>query len=169
LFVGDAGTTEASRPSRRTGIEATAYFRPRPWLIFDGDLAVSRSRFTDDDPARNRIPGAVGTVVSAGVALDGYKGAFGSMRLRYFGPRPLIEDDSVRSMATSLVNLQAGYRFSPGVRLFLDVFNLFDSDASDIDYFYASRLPGEPAGGIEDIHMHPTLPRTLRLGLQLGF
>ena len=69
------------------------------------------------------------------------------MRWRYFGPRALIEDDSVRSKATSLVNLEAGYKFTPHVRLALDVFNLFNAKHSDIDYFYTSRLPGEPPGG----------------------
>jgi hypothetical protein len=169
LFVGDAGTTEASRPSRRTGIEATAYFRPQPWLTLDGDVAISRARFTDEALAGDRIPGSVETVVSAGAAVDAYRGLFGSLRWRYFGPRTLIEDNTVRSRATSLVNLEAGYRFSNGVRLFVDVFNLFNSDASDIDYFYTSRLPGEPTSGIDDVHVHPTLPRTVRLSLQFGF
>ncbi|MEO8074704.1 MAG: hypothetical protein ABI818_00140 [Acidobacteriota bacterium] len=45
--------------------------------------------------------------------------------------------------------------------------NVPDSAASDIDYFHASRLPGEPAEGVEDIHTHPTLPRSLRLVLRL--
>jgi TonB dependent receptor-like, beta-barrel/Carboxypeptidase regulatory-like domain/TonB-dependent Receptor Plug Domain len=169
LFVGDAGTTEASRPSRRTGIEVTGYFRPRPWLTFDGELAWSRARFTDVDPVGDLIPGSVKTVVSAGVSFEAGKGPFANVRLRYFGPRPLIEDDSVRSRATSLVNLQAGYRFSNNVRLFAEVFNLFDSEANDIDYFYPSRLSGEPAEGVADLHLHPTLPRSFRMGLQVGF
>ena len=41
--------------------------------------------------------------------------------------------------------------------------------ASDIDYFYTSRLPGEPAEGVDDIHFHPVLPRTARLNLIVGF
>ena len=39
--------------------------------------------------------------------------------------------------------------------------------ADDIMYFYASRLPGEPASGVEDKHFHPAEPRTLRLSLVL--
>ena len=58
---------------------------------------------------------------------------------------------------------------SPRVRLSLDVFNLFDAKDSDIDYFYTSRLRGEPADGIEDIHLHPALPRTARVNLIVGF
>ena len=39
LFVGDAGTTEASRPSRRVGVEWTNHYKPLPWLGFDLDVA----------------------------------------------------------------------------------------------------------------------------------
>ena len=94
---------------------------------------------------------------------------FGSVRLRYFGPRPLIENESVRSAATTLVNLDAGYRLSQQVRVALDVFNLLDARASDIDYFYTSRLAGEPAAGVEDVHFQPALPRTARLAFTVAF
>jgi hypothetical protein len=50
LFVGDAGETEATRPSRRRGIEWNNHWQPRPWLLVDADLALSRARFSDDDP-----------------------------------------------------------------------------------------------------------------------
>jgi hypothetical protein len=91
------------------------------------------------------------------------------MRLRYFGPRPLIEDNSVRSRATSLVNLEGGYKFSSRVKVVVDLFNLFNAQDSDIDYYYTSRLPGEPIDGVADVHLHPTLPRTARFSLVVGF
>jgi outer membrane receptor protein involved in Fe transport len=169
IFIGDAGNTEAGRPSHRYGVEWANYYSPTPWLTFDFDLSLSRARFTDADPAGDVIPGAVSTVVQGGVTVDSVKNLFGSVRWRYFGPRALIEDDSQRSKATSLVNLEAGYKFTRSLRLAVDVFNLLDAKHSDIDYFYASRLPGEPAAGIEDIHLHPTLPRTARVSLVVGF
>ena len=169
LFVGDAGTTEASRPSHRWGVELANYYAPRPWLTFDGDVSWSRAHFTDRDPLGDHIPGAVQAVVSGGVTVETLHNVFGSVRLRYFGPRPLVEDDSVRSKATSLVNLEGGYRFARNVRLAVDVFNLFNATDSDIDYYYASRLIGEPLTGTDDIHLHPTLPRTARVNLILEF
>ena len=42
LFVGDAGTTEASRPSRRVGVEWTNNYKPLPWMAFDLDVAYTR-------------------------------------------------------------------------------------------------------------------------------
>ena len=169
VFAGDEGTTEPSRPSTRRGVEWANYYSPFKWLIFDGDVSWSRSRFTEFAPIGEYVPEAVGTVVSAGAAVDAYKNIFGSARWRYFGPRSLIEDNSVESKATSLVNLQGGYRVAKNVKLAIDVFNVFNAAASDIDYFYASRLPGEPLQGIDDVHSHPTLPRTARASLIIGF
>ena len=78
-------------------------------------------------------------------------------------------DNSVRSKATSLINLEGGYMFSKHLKLDVDVFHALNARASDIDYYYASRLPGEPSGGVNDIHLHPTLPRTARINLVVGF
>jgi outer membrane receptor protein involved in Fe transport len=138
-------------------------------LIVDGDVSLSRAHFTDVDPAGDRIPGSVESVVSLGGTIDGVRNVFGSVRLRYFGPRPLVENDAVRSAATTLINLEAGYRITKGVRLALDVFNLLNARQSDIDYYYRSRLPGEPPGGIADDHFHPALPRTARINLEFAF
>ena len=91
------------------------------------------------------------------------------MRRRYFGPRPLVDDNTVRSKATRLVNLTAGYTLTSSLRVALDVFNLFNAQNSDIDYFYRSRLRGESTGGLEDIHTHPTAPRTARVNVIIGF
>ena len=55
------------------------------------------------------------------------------------------------------------------MRVALDVYNLFDAEASDVDYAYTSRLAGEPGDGVNDIHFHATLPRTARLALIVGF
>jgi hypothetical protein len=169
VFAGDAGTTEAGRPSRRSGVELANYYSPRAWVTFDGDVSVSRAHFTDVNAAGDQIPGSVETVVSAGATLHNVHNVFGSVRLRYFGPRPLVEDNSVRSHATTLVNLEGGYKVVRNVKIGVDVFNLLNAAVSDIDYYYASRLPGEPASGVNDIHFHPTLPRTARVSLSLEF
>jgi hypothetical protein len=169
LFVGDAGTTEASRPSRRWGFEWSVDATPRPWLTLDASLAWSHARFRDDDPAGNFIPGAVEGVANVGAAVHDLKGWLGSVRYRYFGPRPLIEDDSVRSSSSHLVTAQLGHTFSERVTVKVDVFNLFDAEVSDIDYYYASRLSGEPAGGVEDVHTHPVEPLSVRLGVSIRF
>jgi hypothetical protein len=54
-------------------------------------------------------------------------------------------------------------------RVKVDLLNLFDSKSSDIDYFYTSRLQGEPLGGVDGIHFHPVEPFTLRVALLASF
>ena len=169
VFTGDAGTTEPSRPSRRAGVEVANYWSPLPGLVLDADVALSRARFRDVDSAGDRIPGAVETVVSAGASLESLAGISGSLRVRYFGPQPLIEDNSVRSESSTLVNAQIGYGLGPGIRLALDIFNVLNARVSDVDYFYASRLPGEPASGVNDVHTHPAEPRSARLSVLYSF
>ncbi|HEY9420006.1 MAG TPA: TonB-dependent receptor [Thermoanaerobaculia bacterium] len=165
VFVGDAGNTEAGRPSRRTGVEVQSFWRPLSWLSVDADAALSRARFTDEDPAGDRIPGAIERAVSAGISFEDLGDLFGSLRWRYFGPRPLIEDDSFRSRSSSLVNARLGYRFANGLSLAAEVFNLLDDEANDIDYFYESRLRGEPEP-VEDVHFHPVEKRSVRLTME---
>jgi outer membrane receptor protein involved in Fe transport len=171
VFSGDAGDTEASRPSKRYGIEFNNHYIATPWLLFDLDFAASHARFTTDDPDTpgRYIPGSVDKVVSFGVSIIDRGPWFGHFQLRYFGPRPLIEDNSQRSQSTTLAYLRLGYKVTSNVKVALEVFNLFDRQASDIDYFYASRLKGEPAGGVDDIHFHPVEPRSFRLTLAATF
>ncbi len=169
LFVGDAGTTEPSRPSQRTGVEWVLQYVPRPWLAFDLTAAVTRARFTDEDPAGNRIPGAPDAVVSAGATVDNLEGWFGSLRYRYFGQRALIEDNTVRSQSTTQWNGRVGYMFTPKIRAWLDVFNVFNSKSHDIDYYYVSRLPGEPPEGVADRHFHPVESRAFRLSVSVAY
>ncbi len=169
LFVGDAGTTEASRPSRRVGIEWTNQYRPTPWALLDLDVAYTVARFMDNDPAGPFIPGAPSGIASAGITLGAETGWFGALRWRFFGARPLIEDGSVYSSPTSLFNARIGYAFENGLKLQADVFNLLNTQASQIDYYYTSRLPGEPAGGVADRHFHPVEPQMVRFTLTKAF
>jgi hypothetical protein len=169
LFIGDAGITEASRPSRRLGLEWTNYARLNAWLTAEGDVSFSRARFTDEAMEGHMIPGSLDRVVSGALTVEPAKRVFGSIRLRHFGPRPLIEDASVTSVSTTIWNGQIGYRVTNRTRLMFEMFNLLDSKVSDIDYFYTSRLPGEPLGGVDDIHLHPSLPRAARVTLQVSF
>jgi hypothetical protein len=169
LFVGDAGETEASRASRRSGIEWNNHYIAAPWLLFDLDLAASRARYSQNDPAGNNIPGSLDKVLAFGVTVLDLGSWSGAFNLRYFGPRPLIEDNSVRSSSSALASARIGYKIGAQTRLTLNVFNLFDRQASDIEYFYQSRLRGEAVGGVADRHFHPVEPRSLRLTLAHSF
>ena len=163
LFVGDAGDTEASRPSRRYGVEWTNDYRPLSWFSLEGDIAVTHARFRGDDPNQaalyaslagfptaqignapgNYIPGAPSMIASAGITLGEKTGWFSGLRYRYFGPRPLTEDGAFVSPATGLLNGRLGYRFENGWRVQLDGFNLLNSKSDQITYAYGSLIKSD--------------------------
>lgn len=168
VFVGDAGNTEAGRPSRRTGFELSNYYKANRWLTLDADVAFAKARFRDNDPVGRRIPGSVEGVASVALAVDHLGPYFGALQLRYFGPRPLLEDNAVRSGKTVTLNGRIGYKFSPKLRLELEGFNLTNTKASSIDYFYTSQLRGE-ASPVDDVHFHPIESRSFRVTLVANF
>lgn len=160
VFVGDGGGTEASDASERWGIELTSYWRPNEWLAVDAEYAYVDAKFVGVAPGFSEIPNSIDHSAAAGVTVDGGEGWFGSMRARYFAPRPLEEGGSVESKDSIILNGRVGYR-RDNWEVALDILNLLDRDDNDIEYYYESRLPGE-AGGVEDIHFHPVEPRQVR-------
>lgn len=180
LFVGDAGTTEASRPSERYGFEMSHFYRPTDAWMLDLDAAWSRGRFSDQAPEGRHISGAMERTASLGVTYQPHKNWDIGLRGRYFGARPLIEDNSVRAASSTLLNAQVTYRPHADWQARLEVFNLLDREVNDIEYFYASCLRSElntPAcaadaterEGIADRHVHPSEPRSVRLSVRLSF
>ncbi len=169
LFIGDAGTTEASRPSRRLGFEWDADYRATPWLALDASVAYSQARFTDEAPGRRSHS-------------RGHRRC-GQRRDASRPSRPLERQPALavlRSAAahrrqqraqpgSNLANAEVGFQLSRIWRVKVDLLNLFDSKSSDIDYFYSSRLQGEPLGGVDGIHFHPVEPFTFRVALLASF
>jgi hypothetical protein len=163
VFSGDSGTTEASRPSHRQGIELASRYVIRTGWTLDASLAWSHTRFTDNDPVGPYILGAVERTASIGFAGESGRWS-GGVRIRYFGSRALVEDNSVRSSPSALVNAKVGYAVTPNIKVSAEILNVFGRDVSDIDYYYASRLRSESVA-VNDIHTHPAELRTLRVGI----
>lgn len=170
LFVGDAGNTEASRASERSGIELASYVWFADGWSLDTELAWTRSRFTENRTQEGKyVDGSLPAVASAGITYaPATTGFHGALRLRHFGARILDSFAMHKADSTNLVNLALGYRWRQ-FSLGLDVLNLLDSKDHDIDYFYTSRLPGEVDEGVEDLHYHPVEPRSLRIKLEYTF
>ena len=163
-FVGDAGATEPKGASQRSGIEFNSFWQANSRLSLHGAYIWTDAAFKLDEGGGTHVPGASEQTLAFGVnALLG-NGFSASFRARYLGDAPLIEDNSVRSEDSWLTLAGLAYR-TGALEFKLEVFNLFDSRDADISYFYASRLPGEPAGGIEDIHFRPLEPRSVRASI----
>jgi outer membrane receptor protein involved in Fe transport len=104
------------------------------------------------------VPEAVRWVVAAGATLKDYKRFTASLRLRYFGPRPLTSDAIYTSPSTALVNLGASYKFNENWSLLGDVLNLFNRRDHDVDYAYVSQIASAAVLGL------PATPPTTLAG-----
>ncbi len=170
VYVGDEGVNEPGPGSERFGIEWTNYWRPTDWFSLDGEIALTHARFTDSGKD-DHIPDSVPLMISAGMNLGAQgeaDGFFGSLRVRAFSKRPLIEDNSRQGKASFQVNASVGYRHQ-NWETALECLNVFDRKDNDIEYFYTSRLQGEQAAGYDDVHLHPTEPRMFRLRVTYKF
>jgi hypothetical protein len=121
----------------------------------------------------NNVPNSVGRVVSAGAVVDLPYGFFTTLRLRHFGHVPLNESGSAYAGSTTLINFGAGYQYKD-FKVEADVFNLFDSNQSDIAYYYNSCLPNEDCPGGADpgnpgLLRHPVERRMVRVTASLRF
>ena len=170
LFTGDAGTTKPAAASHRRGVTFANFYRPTPALALDADVSFANARFSGVEAGQWHIPGSLENVVAAGITWSPAPlGVFGAIRLRRFGSYALIEDNSVRARPSTLVSAEGGYQLATGTRVQLSVLNLLNGHAEDIQYFYTSRLRGEPTDGTDGIHSHPVEPRQVRLSLRYDF
>ena len=170
IFIGDAGHNEASRASERIGAEIASYFWfANKWSI-DLELAWTHARFSENTLEEGKyVDGSVPFVASTGISYGGQgNGLHSSLRYRYFGARVLESFNEIKADSTSTVNFGIGYQ-RDSINIELELYNLLDSDEHDIDYYYASRLTGEPEEGVDDLHYHPVEPRTLRIKVEYRF
>jgi hypothetical protein len=167
-FDGDTGETDASGPTRRYGVEFANFYHATPWLALDGDVAFTHARYLQQTNGGYDIANSIGTVVSGGMTVGAGDGWFGSLRGRYFGPQPIVETGQVDEPSSLTLNGRVGWR-SRRWEFAADVLNVLNRANDDIAYYYTSRLPGEPAAGVADTHLHPAEPRLVRLSVLRRF
>jgi hypothetical protein len=172
-FDGDSGDTQANGPSRRYGVEFGNFYKPAKWLTLDADLALTNARYTTPTTTATGTQGyfianSIPIVLSTRATFESDWGGYASVRLRYFGRQPIIEDGTQWQPPSTIVDAKLGYRHN-NYEFYLDLLNLFNERTDDIAYYYPSRLPGEPAKGVNDFHVHPAEPFEVRAGFTLRF
>lgn len=166
VYIGDGGDTASTDGTNRTGVEFLVDYNPTSGLDFNFSASVSHARYEGSPPDGDRIPNALEYVLTGGMTARLTPRLSMTLTGRVLGPAPLIEDNSARSETTAFVNGLLDYHFDR-LQLKLEVLNLFDSKGDEIRYYYTSRLPGEPAEGVDDYHFHAFEPRTVRLSIRV--
>ena len=195
---GDTGGTSASeQSSNRYGLEWANYYTPTEHLAIDFDIADSRAQFTQIDPddaaqsvvkaalsvngtpygtvnwqesgqGGKLVPEAVKVVISSGATLHDLKGFTSSLRLRYFGPRPLTSDGLYQSNQTVLLNGELGYQFNKKWHFTTELLNMLNRKDADIDYAYVYQIAPTAAPAFGRVN-HPTEPLLVRFALGRSF
>ncbi len=144
--------------------------------MLDADYAFSQARFDAEDAGDDGVeqhpgyyvPESIEQAASATLGLEKLGPFSADVRVRYFGPRALVPDDSIRSSDSLLTSLRLAYEIVHGQTLSVDVFNLFDEQVDDICYFYPYRA--KPTGPVVDgICSHPAESREVRCSYKVVF
>jgi len=166
VFNGDDGTTSAQGPSHREGLEAGTKIRLLDWLTFTGDFTyTTHAEFTQTHQA---VPLAPVWTALADLTARLPWGLSSSLEMRYLGDRWADEFRHQTARGYTLVNSTTRYRYR-NFEVFLTVENLTDVDWREAQFFFTSRLRGEPARGVDDIHFTPGAPRSFFGGVALHF
>ncbi len=166
VFVGDDGTTEAQGRTRREGLEVGTKVRLLDWLTFTGNFTyTTKAEFVDTGQA---IPLAPIWTARADLTARLPWGLASSFEMRYLGDRPADSDRSAVATGYTLFNWTTRYRY-PDFEAFLSIENLTNAHWRESQFFFTSRLPGEPATGVSDIHFTPGNPRSVLGGIAVHF
>jgi outer membrane receptor protein involved in Fe transport len=194
----DIGQDSAGPPSRRYGVELNTTYQAFAWLEFYTSIAASHARYTqpyDDGTGHlgEYIPNAPSVIANAAAYLKNLGPWSGGIEYRYLGGYPVSSGPCVNSAAVNdfpgatscanaptapglikgkgygELNIDAKYAFGTGWRFSLGLYNALDTHANAAEFWYVDRLPGEPAGGVAGLHIHPLEPRTVRFTLSKTF
>ena len=167
-FVGDSNSVEPGPGTRRRGYELVGFWRMNSWMALDAVWTGSHAR-SINSPGAEFVTGAVENAGEIGISAvkDEWEA---SLRVRYLGDYPLIEDNSLRSDPETMVNIRGAWK--PGrFTVYAEVLNLFDDDGKDIVYHYGSNVAGLDPPGVEvDGRMsRAEEPRTVRVGIKYQY
>ena len=166
----DAGQDSAGPASRRRGFELNVTYQAAAWLELYGSYSADHARFKtpfDDGTGHvgRYLPNAPSATGSFAAYVKNLGAWSGGLQYRYLGAYPLSSDGAVRGSGYGEWNGDIRYGFRHGWQLALGVYNVTNKRANAAEFWYVDRLPGEPAGGTADIHIHPLEPTSARLTL----
>jgi outer membrane cobalamin receptor len=177
LYDQDQGEDQASAPSRRQGVEASAQYHPTPWLELNTDLAWSKARYRGALGELKQVYGVEGPYIanapsfisSLGVLVDNLGPWYGGLQWRDLGPYPVNDgENDPQDKGYSEVNLDWGYKVNATYKVQATIYNLCDTKADAGAYYYTSRLaPNGPE--VTGLQVHPLEPISVRLAVTASF
>jgi hypothetical protein len=194
----DVGQDAAGPGSIRRGFEVNVTYQVLPWLELYGSYSGDRARYTtpyDDGTGHlgEYLPNAPFATGQFNLYVRNLGPWSGGLEYRYLGAFPLTSGPcNDVAVATAFgsgltcanaptakgmvfgsgygewsadVHYAIGHGWSAG----LGLFNLLNTKANTMEYYYIDRLPGEPRYGEAGLHFHPMEPFAARLTIARTF
>ena len=174
VFVADEGTTEASDPTDRYGVDLEARFRILPWMWADFDLTLAHAAYTKDQGNGSAVALAPTLTGQAGLSVLHPAGWRGRLGARWVGGRPATEDpNGLQAQGYFIVDLTLAYRWR-FLEVGLVLENVLNAGWREAQFANRSYVAGRDdpslAGtGVEDIHFTPGNPINVRGTVALYF
>jgi hypothetical protein len=194
----DVGQDAAGPGSIRKGYEINITYQVLRWLEIYASYSGDHARYTTplDDGTGHlgyNLPNAPLATGSLNIYLKNLGPWSGGLAYRYLSSYPLssgpCNDAAVAHDFPGLTSCAAAptpagqvngsgygewntdvhYAFSHGWNTGLGIYNLLDKKGNAMEYWYVDRLPGEPAYGVADLHIHPLEPISVRLTVAKDF
>ena len=166
VYVGDDGTTENKGPSRRKGIDFSARYQIKSWLLADADINISSSRFI------NKLYGSKldtdfyvplsPTLTSAGGLNARFKnGIETGVRYRYLAERPANESNTIVARGYNVFDFSANYK-TKNFKIGLTIENLTNIEWNEAQFATETRLQNE-SQSVDELHFTPGTPFSAKL------
>ena len=178
VFSADEGTTQASDPTDRHGLDLEARFRILPWMWADLDLTLAHAAYTEDHGNARAVALAPTFTGQAGLSVIHPAGIRGRIGARWVGSRPATEDpNGLQAAGYFILDLTLAYRWR-FVEVGLAIENLLNTAWREAQFANSSYVVGrdDPSkdprnggNGVFDLHFTPGNPINVRATLALYF
>jgi len=168
VYSGDDGSVINLGPTQRYGIDLAARYQLSRRLFLDTDLNYNHGRQTNAPANANYIPLAPTFTTIGGLTYKQPNGLSGSVRYRHIDNRPANDDGSIQACGYFLLDAVVAYtkdRFQLGA----SAENLLNVQWNQAQFATRSRLPGELAGGVDELHFTPGTPFFLKQNASVFF
>jgi outer membrane receptor protein involved in Fe transport len=170
----DAGMDSAGPASRRYGVELNVTYQPLRWLEIYASYSANHARFRvpyDDGTGHvgEYLPNAPFAAGSLNIYVKNLGRWQGGLEYRYVSAFPLSSDNVVQGHGYGEWSGDAHYALPGGWDFALGLYNILNTHADAAEFWYVDRLPGEPAGGVADVHAHPLEPFSFRVTISKSF
>ena len=169
VYVGDAGITESTGPTRRFGLDLAARYQLTARLFADLDLNYNRGRQVAAPAGANFIPLAPSFTSIGGLTFKARTRFNASLRYRYIHDRPANDDGSITARGYFLLDGVLSYT-TPRFQVGATAENLLNVKWNQAQFATKTRLPTEPVGtSVNELHFTPGTPFYLKLNAGVFF